>query len=589
MKMFLSGNEAVARGAWEAGVNVVSAYPGTPSTEILENLGKYKEIYAELATNEKVGLEVAAGASFAGARALTCMKHVGLNVAADPLFSMAYIGARGGFVVVSADDPGMHSSQNEQDNRYYAKMAKIPCLEPSDSQECLEMTRLAFDLSEKFDTPVLLRLTTRISHSKGVVEAGERKEHKPTGYVKNIAKNITIPAHARKMHVKVEERLKKLAEYGESFSYNKIEKGDKKLGIITSGISYQYAKDVFPGASYLKLSLTFPLPAKKISEFINSVDEIYVIEENDTFLEEQIKALGYKVSGNCAYEKEITGKAKIPIVGELDPTVLARAFGLQKESPYKPLELPARPPVLCPGCPHRGVFFALNKLKLTVTGDIGCYTLGMMDPLNAMDTVICMGGSVTAAMGLEKALGPEMAKKTVAVIGDSTFFHSGITGLVDMVYNNSQGTVIILDNRITAMTGHQENPGTGKTLQGQDAPIVELEPLVRSCGVKHVQIVDPLNLKQTETAIKDAINNPGVSVIIAKSPCILIEKKFKPALKVDESKCVGCKICLKLGCPAISFDQAKKKSRIDPMFCIGCEVCASLCPKGAMGCGTVAK
>ncbi|OGF01488.1 MAG: indolepyruvate ferredoxin oxidoreductase subunit alpha [Candidatus Edwardsbacteria bacterium RIFOXYD12_FULL_50_11] len=583
MKMFLSGNEAVARGAWEAGVNVVSAYPGTPSTEILENLGKYKEIYAELATNEKVGLEVAAGASFAGARALTCMKHVGLNVAADPLFSMAYIGARGGLVVVSADDPGMHSSQNEQDNRYYAKMAKIPCLEPSDSQECLEMAKLAFDLSEKFDTPVLLRLTTRISHSKGVVETGERTEHQPTGYVKDVAKNITIPAHARKMHVKVEERLKKLAEYGEQFSYNKVEKGEKKLGIITSGISYQYAKDVFPKASFLKLSLTFPLPIRMISEFINSVEEIYVIEENDTFLEEQIKAAGYKISGSCAYDKEITGKAKIPIAGELDPTVLARAFGLQKESPYKPLELPARPPVLCPGCPHRGVFYALNKLKLTVTGDIGCYTLGMMEPLNAMDTVICMGGSVTAAMGLEKALGPEMAQKTVAVIGDSTFFHSGITGLVDMVYNNSQGTVIILDNRITAMTGHQENPGTGKTLQGQEAPIVELEPLVRSCGVKHVQIVDPLNLKQTEAAIKEAISNPGVSVIIAKSPCILIEKKYKPALKVDQDKCVGCKICLKLGCPAISFDKDKKKSKIDPMLCIGCEVCASLCPKQAMG------
>ncbi|MDQ7798292.1 MAG: indolepyruvate ferredoxin oxidoreductase subunit alpha [Candidatus Edwardsbacteria bacterium] len=583
MKMFLSGNEAVARGAWEAGVNVVSAYPGTPSTEILENLGKYKEIYAELATNEKVGLEVAAGASFAGARALTCMKHVGLNVAADPLFSMAYIGARGGLVVVSADDPGMHSSQNEQDNRYYAKMAKIPCLEPSDSQECLEMAKLAFDLSEKFDTPVLLRLTTRISHSKGVVETGERTEHQPTGYVKDVAKNITIPAHARKMHVKVEERLKKLAEYGEHFSYNKVEKGEKKLGIITSGISYQYAKDVFPQASFLKLSLTFPLPVKMISEFINSVDEIYVIEENDTFLEEQIKADGYKISGSCAYEKEITGKAKIPIAGELDPTVLAKVFGLQKESSYKPLQLPARPPVLCPGCPHRGVFYALNKLKLTVTGDIGCYTLGMMEPLNAMDTVICMGGSVTAAMGLEKALGPEMAQKTVAVIGDSTFFHSGITGLVDMVYNNSQGTVIILDNRITAMTGHQENPGTGKTLQGQEAPIIELEPLVRSCGVKHVQMIDPLNLKQTEKAIKEAVNNPGASVIIARSPCILIEKRYRPALKVDEDKCVGCRICLKLGCPAISFDKDKKKSKIDPMLCIGCEVCASLCPKQAMG------
>lgn len=583
MKMFLSGNEAVARGAWEAGVNVVSAYPGTPSTEILENLAKYQEVYAELATNEKVGFEVAAGATFGGARALTCMKHVGLNVAADPLFSMAYIGAKGGFVVVSADDPGMHSSQNEQDNRYYAKMAKIPCLEPSDSQECLEMAKLAFDLSEKYDTPVLLRLTTRISHSKGVVEVGERVEHKPTGYVKDIAKNITIPAHARKMHIKVEDRLKRLAEYGESFPYNRIEKGDKKLGIITSGISYQYAKEVFPQASFLKLALTYPLPDKLIADFIASVEQIYVIEENDPFLEEQIRARGYSASGKCAFDKPVVGKDKVPMVGELDPTVLARGFGLQKPSPYQPLDLPARPPVLCPGCPHRGVFYALNRLKMTVTGDIGCYTLGMMEPLNAMDTVICMGGSVTAAVGLEKALGTEMAKKTVAVIGDSTFFHSGITGLIDMVYNNAQGTVIILDNRITAMTGHQENPGTGRTLQGQSAPVIELEPLVRSCGVKHVQVIDPLDLKATESAIKEAANNPGVSVIIAKSPCILIEKKFQPALKVDEAKCVGCKICLKLGCPAISFDQAKKKSHIDPMFCIGCGVCATLCPKGAMG------
>jgi indolepyruvate ferredoxin oxidoreductase alpha subunit len=583
MKKLLSGNEAVARGAWEAGVNVVSAYPGTPSTEILENLAKYKEIYAELATNEKVGLEVAAGASFAGARALTCMKHVGLNVAADPLFSMAYIGATGGFVVVSADDPGMHSSQNEQDNRYYAKMAKIPCLEPSDSQECLELTKLAFELSEKFDTPVLLRLTTRISHSKGVVELGERKEHQPTGYVKNISKNITIPAHARQMHAKVEERLKKLAEYGENFPHNLVEKGDRKLGIITSGISYQYAKDVFPGSSYLKLALTFPLPPQKISDFINSVGEVYVIEENDTFLEEQIKAMGYKVSGKSAFEKEITGKSKVPILGELDPTAVARSFGLQKDPAYKNIGVPGRPPVLCPGCPHRGVFFALNKLKITVTGDIGCYTLGMMDPLNAMDTVICMGGSVTAAMGLEKALGPEMARKTMAVIGDSTFFHSGITGLIDMVYNNSQGTVIILDNRITAMTGHQENPGTGKTLQGGEAPVVDLEPLVRSCGVKHIQVVDPLNLKETEAAIKAAAANPGVSVIITRSPCILIEKKFQPALRVDDEKCVGCKLCLRLGCPAISFDKQKKKSRIDPLYCIGCQVCAQLCPKQAMG------
>lgn len=582
MKLLLSGNEAVARGAWEAGVNVVSAYPGTPSTEILENLAKYKEVYAELATNEKVGLEVAAGASFAGARALTCMKHVGLNVAADPLFSMGYIGATGGFVVVSADDPGMHSSQNEQDNRYYAKMAKIPCLEPSDSQECLEFAKLAFEISEKFDTPVLLRLTTRLSHSKGVVEPGQRVEHRPRGYVKDIVKRITIPAHARKMHVKVEERLSRLSEYGETFSGNRVERGDRKLGIITSGISYQYAKEIFPQASYLRLALTYPLPQKLIADFISSVDEVYIIEENDPFLEEQIKAMGYLSQGQCAFDKPITGKARVPIVGELDPTAVAKAFGLQKEPPYRNIEVPARPPVLCPGCPHRGVFYAISKLKLVATGDIGCYTLGMMEPLEAMDTVICMGGSVTAAMGLEKALGPEMAKKTVAVIGDSTFFHSGITGLIDMVYNNAQGTVVILDNRITAMTGHQENPGSGKTLQGQPAPILSLEEICRSCGVKDVQVVDPLDLKATEAALKAATAHQGVSVVIAKSPCILIEKKFKPALRVDEEACVGCKLCLKLGCPAISFDSKKKKSHIDPIFCTGCEVCASLCPKKAM-------
>ncbi|MDI6739585.1 MAG: indolepyruvate ferredoxin oxidoreductase subunit alpha [Candidatus Edwardsbacteria bacterium] len=582
MKKLLSGNEAVARGAWEAGVNLVSAYPGTPSTEILENCAKYQKIYAELATNEKVGLEVAAGASFGGARALTCMKHVGLNVAADPLFSMAYIGATGGFVVVSADDPGMHSSQNEQDNRYYAKMAKIPCLEPSDSQECLTMAKLAFELSEQFDTPVLLRLTTRISHSKGVVELGERKEHAPTGYVKDIQKRITIPAHARKMHVKVEDRLRRLADYGETFPHNKVERGDKKLGIITSGISYQYAKDIFPDASFLKLALTYPLPKKLITEFIKSVDEVHVIEENDPFLEEQIKAEGYFVKGQCAFDKPITGKDKVPIVGELDPTAVARAFRLQKESAHQPISVPNRPPVLCPGCPHRGVFYALSKLKLTVTGDIGCYTLGMMEPLNAMDTVICMGGSITAAMGLEKALGPEMAKRTVAVIGDSTFFHSGITGLIDMVYNNARGSVVILDNRITAMTGHQENPGTGKTLQGRASPVLSLEDICKACGVKDVTVVDPLNLKKTEAALKAAAGNPGVSVVIAKSPCILIEKQFKPPLQVDEELCVGCKLCLKLGCPAIAFDAGKKKSHIDPIFCTGCEVCASLCPKKAM-------
>ena len=582
MKQLLSGNEAVARGAWEAGVNVVSAYPGTPSTEILENLAKYKEVYAELAVNEKVGLEVAAGASFSGARALTCMKHVGLNVAADPLFSMGYIGATGGFVVVSADDPGLHSSQNEQDNRYYAKMAKIPCLEPSDSQECLAFAKLAFELSEQFDTPVLLRLTTRISHSKGVVELGQRAEHTPAGYVKDIVKRITIPAHARKMHVKVEDRLRRLSEYGETFAGNTIERGDKKLGIITSGISYQYARDVFPDASFLKLGLTHPLPQKLIAGFIKSVDEIYVIEENDPFLEEQIKAAGYFVKGSCAYDSPITGKDKVPITGELDPTVVARSFGLQRESSVQPIAVPARPPVLCPGCPHRGVFYAISKLKLTATGDIGCYTLGMMEPLGAMDTVICMGGSVTAAMGLEKALGPEMARRTVAVIGDSTFFHSGITGLIDMVYNNAQGTVVILDNRITAMTGHQQNPGSGRTLQGQTSPVLSLEDICHACGVKHVAVVDPLDLKATEAALKAAAGHPGVSVVIAKSPCILIDKKFKPTLHVDEDACVGCKLCLKLGCPAISFDSARKKSKIDPIFCTGCEVCASLCPKKAM-------
>lgn len=573
MKVLLSGNEAVARGAYEGGCRFAAAYPGTPSTEILENIAKYKDvIYCEWSTNEKVALEVATGASFAGARALAAMKHVGLNVAADPFFSLSYIGSTGGIIIVSADDPGMHSSQNEQDNRHYARSAKMAMLEPSDSQEAKEFTILGFEISEDFDTPLLLRLSTRLCHSKTVVELGERKEVSVKGYEKDIKKRLVLPAHARLRHIYVEERLKKLSKFSEQFEYNKMEFNDKSIGIISSGIAYQYAKEVLPDASYLKLSFTYPLPFKLIEKFSKNVKKLYVIEENDPFLEMEIKAKGINVIG-----KEI-----IPITGELNPSIISEAFGKKRKSVTikKMPSLSPRPPALCPGCSHTPVFYTLNKLKLTVTGDIGCYTLGALPPLNAIDTCVEMGASLGNAFGMEKVLGEKSDKKIVAVIGDSTFFHSGITPLIDIVYNKGTSTVIILDNRITAMTGHQENPGTGKTLMGEDTVTINPEDIVKACGVKHVFTVDPYNLKELKKVIKREVERKEPSVIIARRPCILLlirKREVGKPFYVDTEECIGCKICLQLGCPAISMKD--EKAYINELFCVGCGVCAQLCPK----------
>ncbi len=573
MKVLLSGNEAVARGAYEGGCRFAAAYPGTPSTEILENIAKYKDvIYCEWSTNEKVALEVVTGASFAGARALAAMKHVGLNVAADPFFSLSYIGSTGGIIIVSADDPGMHSSQNEQDNRHYARSAKMAMLEPSDSQEAKEFTILGFEISEDFDTPLLLRLSTRLCHSKTVVELGERKEVPVKGYEKDIKKRLVLPAHARLRHIYVEERLKKLSKFSEQFEYNKMEFNDKSIGIISSGIAYQYAKEVLPDASYLKLSFTYPLPFKLIEKFSKNVKKLYVIEENDPFLEMEIKAKGINVIG-----KEI-----IPITGELNPSIISEAFGKKRKSVTikKMPSLSPRPPALCPGCSHTPVFYTLNKLKLTVTGDIGCYTLGALPPLNAIDTCVEMGASLGNAFGMEKVLGEKSDKKIVAVIGDSTFFHSGITPLIDIVYNKGTSTVIILDNRITAMTGHQEHPGTGKTLMGEDTVTINPEDIVKACGVKHVFTVDPYNLKELKKVIKREVERKEPSVIIARRPCILLllrKKEVWEPYYVDTEECIGCKICLQLGCPAISMKN--EKAYINELFCVGCGVCAQLCPK----------
>lgn len=575
-RKILSGNEAVARGAWEAGCHFAAAYPGTPSTEILENIIQYPEIYTEWSVNEKVALEACAGASFVGARAITAMKHVGLNVAADPMFTIGYTGVTGGFVIVTCDDPGMWSSQNEQDNRHYARHAKIPMLEPSDSNEAKIFTKMAFELSERFDSVFLLRLTTRISHSSGIVELGTRQEVSLKGYTKDIKKRLVLPAHARVLHQKVEERLKNLADYAEEFPYNRIEWQDKNLGIISSGIAYMHAKDVFPEASFLKLSFTYPLPEKLIRKFARGVKRVLVIEEGDPILEQEIKSLGI----------DVVGKEKIPLCGELDPTVIKKSF---KKPVYMPdisiKEIPERPPVLCPGCPERGVFYIINKLKLIATGDIGCYTLGALPPLNAMDTCICMGASVTNAHGMDKAGGKDINKRLVAVIGDSTFFHSGVTGLLNAVYNKGNLNLIILDNLTTAMTGHQPHPGTGKLARGEEGKRVLPEDVARGCGVEFVRVVDPTNLKETEQAIKEALNYDGVTVLVFRSLCALL-KKPKPYLVIDIENCNGCKLCLRLGCPAMSLKQISTKEKpvayIEPTLCSGCDLCVQLCQHNAI-------
>lgn len=578
----MSGNEAVARGAYEAGVRIASAYPGTPSTEILENLVRYPEIDASWAPNEKVSLEVASGACFSGARALVTMKHVGVNVAADPLFTLSYTGVRGGLVLVTADDPELHSSQNEQDNRNYAKFAKLPMLEPADSQEALTFTRLAFEISEEFDTPVMLRTTTRISHSKSIVTLGERLTDLPgPSLQRNPAKFVMLPGNARPRHAVVEERLQRMEEWACRQPFNVIEEGEGSVGVITSGVAYQYAREALPRAHVLKLGMVYPLPKGLIREFAERVDTLYIIEELDPFIEEQVRAMGIVVEG----------KERFPLCGELTPGRVRKGLGMpERIFTGAPTELlPQRPPNMCPGCPHRGVFLALKELKAFVAGDIGCYTLGFMPPLSAMDTCICMGASVGNAAGLSKALPTEERQKVVGVIGDSTFLHTGINGLVDLVYNGSTTTLIILDNRITAMTGRQENPSSGFTLDGTPSPEMDLEALCRAVGVRHVEVVDPYELERTREVIRREMTRPEVSVVITRRPCMLMKRDVverKPPRFVEADRCTACKACLKLGCPAIEWHEgggAKGTARTNRLLCLGCGICEQVCKFGAFG------
>ncbi len=571
-KVLLSGNEAIARGAYEAGVLVASAYPGTPSTEILENTTQYREIDSSWAPNEKVALEVGIGACFGGARSLVTMKHVGVNVAADPLFTLSYTGVRGGLVLVVADDPELHSSQNEQDSRNYAKFSKVPMFEPADSQEALEFTKLGFAASEQFDTPIFLRSTTRISHSKSIVALGQRPSDIPQPSLeRNSAKLVMLPGNARKRHYAVEARLQEMADWSCQQGFNRVEKGAGKVGVITAGVAYQYVKEVMPEADVLKIGLVHPLPKQLIREFAASYQTLYVVEELDPFIEEQVRAMGINV----------IGKDMLPICGELTPGRIQQAL-FDKTSPSEDnsSELPPRPPNMCPGCPHRGVFMELNRAKAFVTGDIGCYTLGFMPPLSAMDTCVCMGASIGNATGISKVLSVEEQRKVVAVIGDSTFLHTGINGLMDMVYNKSAATVIILDNRITAMTGRQENPTSGYQLNEQETYRVDMEQLCRSVGVEHVKVLDPYNIKLTRQTIREEMARPETSVIITTRPCMLVPRdnldKRMP-LYVEHDKCTGCKACLRLGCPAIAWDEENKKSNIDKIICVGCKVCQQTC------------
>ncbi len=572
MKKIMLGNEAVARGMYEAGCRIVSSYPGTPSTEITEAAAKYDEIYCEWAPNEKVGLEVAFGASLAGARAACCMKHVGLNVAADPLFTMSYTGVRGGLVICVADDPGMHSSQNEQDSRHYAEAAKLPMLEPADSEEAKEFTKIAFSLSEEYDTPVLLRMCTRISHSQSMVELSERCDGGLLPYEKQPKKYIMAPANAIQKHPVVEERQTRLADYSSNCSMNYAEYSEGELGIITSGSCYQYVKEVLgDSASVLKLGMVNPLPRQLILDFASRVKRLVVIEELDPYIENYCRSLGLAVEG----------KSLFSICGELSQSAIASALGLEGKEYCQGENIPVRPPLMCAGCPHRGLFYILSKKKLTVLGDIGCYTLGTAAPLNAIDSVLCMGASVSGLHGFNLARG-EMTGGTVAVIGDSTFMHSGMTGLANIAYNGTNSTVIIVDNSITGMTGHQHNPTTGYNIKGDPATKIDLEALCHALGIKRVRVVDPYDLRATEIAICEeiAVNEP--SVIISRRPCALLKSvKAKPALKVDEEKCRSCKMCMKIGCPAISMKGGKAK--IDATLCVGCDVCKQLCAFDAIG------
>ena len=573
MKQLSLGNEAVARGLYEAGCSFVSSYPGTPSTEITEAIAKYQEVYAEWAPNEKVAMESAFGASLAGRRSFCGMKHVGLNVAADPLFTISYTGVNAGMVIGVADDAGMHSSQNEQDSRHYARAAKIPMLEPSDSAEALAFAKLAYEISEEYDTPVLLKMCTRVSHSQSVVETGRRVEVLKE-YQKDIPKYVMMPGNAKKRHPVVEARTAKLIEYAENAEINRIEPGcDHKMGIITSSTSYQYVKEVC-GDRYpvMKLGMIWPMPEQKIREFAASVSLLVIVEELESFIEDHCRNLGLA----CV------GKAHFSCIDELSQNIVAQQLAEAVQPGIKLEEaIPPRPPVMCAGCPHRGLFYTLKKNKLTVLGDIGCYTLGAVAPLGAVDTVICMGASVSGIHGFSKSQQGAADNKTVAVIGDSTFMHSGITGLVNMAYNESNATVIIVDNSITGMTGHQQNPTTGYNLKGDPCAKIDLETLCRAVGIKRVRVVDPYNLKECDEAIKEELAAPEPSVIISRRPCALLKYvKHKAPLSVNEDKCVGCKSCMKIGCPAISIVGGKAK--VDNTLCVGCGVCQQLCKPGAL-------
>ena len=574
MKQLYLGNEAVARGLYEAGVRVASAYPGTPSTEITEAAVKYPEISCEWAPNEKVATEAACGASIAGARSFCAMKHVGLNVAADPLFTMSYIGVNGGMMLAVADDPGMHSSQNEQDSRNYARAAKVPMLEPADSAECKEFTKLAYELSEEYDTPVILRLTTRIAHSRSIVETEDRQDLPLKEYQKDPAKNVMLPAFAKPKHEKVEARTQALIRYAETTPLNRVELNGSKTGVITAGACYQYVKEAMGDTvNYCKLGLVWPLPEQLLKDFAAQCETVYVVEELDDFIENHCKALGLAV----------IGKEKFPRCGEFSQKLVKKLLtGEEAKSVALEETIPVRPPVMCCGCPHRGVFYALKREKVYVSGDIGCYTLGASAPLSTMDACICMGASVSALHGYNKARGPEGEKKAVAVIGDSTFIHSGITSLIDIAYNATNSVVIVLDNSITGMTGHQQNPTTGYNIKGEPATAVDLEALCRAIGIQRVAVVDPYDLKEVTRVLKEELAAEEPSVIISRRPCALLKYvKHKPALKVEPEKCIGCKSCLGIGCPAISLREGK--AVIDGTQCVGCGVCTTLCPKGAIG------
>jgi indolepyruvate ferredoxin oxidoreductase alpha subunit len=572
MKQLMLGNKAVARGLYEAGCCFVSSYPGTPSTEITEEAVKYDEIYCEWAPNEKVAMEAAFGASLAGRRSFCAMKHVGLNVAADPLYTMSYTGVSGGIVIGVADDPGMHSSQNEQDSRHHAIASKVPMLSPSDSAEALAFTKLAYEISEKFDTPVLLQMCTRVSHSQSIVETGERVVPERVKYEKNAAKYVMMPAFAKKRHPIIEQRTKDLIAWAETAPINRVEMGGTDLGIITSSTSYQYVKEVFgDSVSILKLGMVNPLPDQLIRDFASKVKKVAVVEEMDPIIENHTKELGI----------EVTGKEILPLVGEFSQNLIAKAFGKEGDKGAQiDANIPMRPPVMCAGCPHRGLFYTLHKNKCTVMGDIGCYTLGAAAPLSAMDMTLCMGASVSSIHGYLKAGEEENAKHTVAVIGDSTFVHSGMTGLANIAYNMSNATVIILDNSITGMTGHQQNPTTGYNIKGDPAGKIDLEALCRAMGINRVRVVDPYDLAACDKAVKEELAADEPSVIISRRPCALLKYvKHNPPLKVNTDKCIGCKSCMRIGCPAIAIKGGK--AHVDDTLCVGCGVCEQMCPVDA--------